>query len=266
MTNDVEHGQSDLIVGHVEFGGEGGAGLGFREAEWVADQLGLDKNTVYRYLNDGRLPGLQLGKKWLVEEQGLRDFLRREQQLQTARRQAGGAALGADANAWDGTVTILFSDIDGSSRLIERLGDGGWLELMRRHDQLLHEQLPESGHSHVKSMGDGFMVAFRSATEAVRFAVGFQRAVRAEAQAHPDTAFTVKLGLHAGEVRAEAGEFAGRTLFVAAYIGGRAEPGQTLVSGVVRELCEAPDIRFGEGFEADLRVGGPRTLYPVLWE
>ena len=57
--------------------------IGFREVEWVSEQLGLDKNTVYRYLNDGRLPGLQLGKKWLVEEQGLRDFLRREQRVQT---------------------------------------------------------------------------------------------------------------------------------------------------------------------------------------
>ena len=84
--------------------------LGFREVEWVSEQLGLDKNTVYRYLNDGRLPGLQLGKKWLIEEDGLRDFLRREQRIQTERRQAiGWSETGiASDDAWSGTITVLF--------------------------------------------------------------------------------------------------------------------------------------------------------------
>jgi excisionase family DNA binding protein len=61
-------------------------GLGYRSPEWVAEQLGLDKTTVYHYLRQGVLPGLQLGRKWLINEQGMRDFLAKEQEAQTVKR------------------------------------------------------------------------------------------------------------------------------------------------------------------------------------
>ena len=60
--------------------------LDFRDPEWVADQLGIDKNTVYRYLNEGVLPGLQLGRKWLISQSTLARFLRDEEQRQTLER------------------------------------------------------------------------------------------------------------------------------------------------------------------------------------
>ena len=60
--------------------------LDYRDPEWVAEKLGIDKNTVYRYLQDGTLPGLQLGRKWLVSERRLSDFLERVEREQTARR------------------------------------------------------------------------------------------------------------------------------------------------------------------------------------
>src|SRR5690606_18910354 len=67
--------------------------LDYRDPEWVAEKLGIDKNTVYRYLQDGSLPGLQLGRKWLVSERRLADFLERVEREQTARRResSGGA-------------------------------------------------------------------------------------------------------------------------------------------------------------------------------
>lgn len=63
--------------------------LDYRDPEWVAQQLGIDKNAVYRYLDEGTLPGLRLGRKWLISESGLAEFLRREEQVQTERRRAG---------------------------------------------------------------------------------------------------------------------------------------------------------------------------------
>jgi excisionase family DNA binding protein len=60
--------------------------LDYRDPEWVAEQLGIDKNTVYKYLQEGSLPGLQLGRKWLVSERRLADFLERVEREQTARR------------------------------------------------------------------------------------------------------------------------------------------------------------------------------------
>jgi excisionase family DNA binding protein len=60
--------------------------LDFRDPEWVAEKLNLDKNAVYRYLNEGLLPGMQLGRKWLISESSLAEFLKAEQRRQTQTR------------------------------------------------------------------------------------------------------------------------------------------------------------------------------------
>ena len=65
--------------------------LDYRDPEWVAEKLGIDKNTVYKYLQEGSLPGLQLGRKWLVSEGRLATFLERvEREQAERRRQASG--------------------------------------------------------------------------------------------------------------------------------------------------------------------------------
>jgi excisionase family DNA binding protein len=70
------------------------AKLDYRDPEWVAEQLGIDKNTVYKYLQEGSLPGLQLGRKWLVSERRLAEFLERVERAQTERRrQSAGDAI-----------------------------------------------------------------------------------------------------------------------------------------------------------------------------
>ena len=66
--------------------------LDYRDPEWVAEHLGIDKNTVYKYLQDGALPGLQLGRKWLVSERRLSEFLERVEREQTQRRQSSTSA------------------------------------------------------------------------------------------------------------------------------------------------------------------------------
>ena len=65
---------------------ESGGTLDYREPEWVAKKLGLDKNTVYKYLQEGWLPGVQLGRKWLISERILAEHLERETRAQTASR------------------------------------------------------------------------------------------------------------------------------------------------------------------------------------
>lgn len=62
--------------------------LDYRDPEWVAQQLGLDKNTVYRYLDDGTIPALRLGRKWLVSESSLVDSLKRKERAQTELRRS----------------------------------------------------------------------------------------------------------------------------------------------------------------------------------
>src|SRR5829696_3844601 len=71
------------------------------------------------------------------------------------------------AEAPDGTVTVLFSDIEDSTRVTERLGDQRWLELLEIHDAIVRENVRSHGGYEVKSQGDGFMLAFPSAREAI---------------------------------------------------------------------------------------------------
>ena len=67
--------------------------MDYRDPDWLAEKLGIDKNTVYRFLPDGTIPAIQLGRKWLVSEKAVMEWLEQETQKQTrARREAAGAA------------------------------------------------------------------------------------------------------------------------------------------------------------------------------
>src|SRR5690606_8369106 len=77
----------------------------------------------------------------------------------------------------DGTVTILFSDIEDSSMMIERLGDSRWLELLRRHNRIFRRQVRAHGGYEVKNQGDGFMLAFGDPAAALRCAIAVQREI-----------------------------------------------------------------------------------------
>jgi excisionase family DNA binding protein len=67
--------------------------MDYRDPEWVAERLGVDKNTVYKYLQDGTIPALHLGRKWLISESRLAEWLAAEAQNQSrARRQAAASA------------------------------------------------------------------------------------------------------------------------------------------------------------------------------
>jgi GGDEF domain-containing protein len=79
------------------------------------------------------------------------------------------------ATAPDGTVTILFTDIEDSTALNERLGDRRWLELLRAHNAIVRDCVREHGGYEVKAQGDGFMVAYPSAREALGCAVDMER-------------------------------------------------------------------------------------------
>jgi class 3 adenylate cyclase len=167
----------------------------------------------------------------------------------------------------DGTVTILFTDIQDSTEMTERLGDLRAQELIHAHNAIVREQVVAHKGFEVKSMGDGFMLAFPSARRALLCAIAIQRAFAAYNEQHPGAAIRVSMGLHTGEAIKEAGDFYGKTVILAARIGTQARGGEILVSAVFRELTEsAGDLRFDEGREVEIKgLAGTRRLYAVLW-
>jgi class 3 adenylate cyclase len=164
-----------------------------------------------------------------------------------------------------GLVTILFTDVEGSTALTQRLGDAKARDLLREHEHIVREALKAHGGSEVKTTGDGFMTSFSSATRALESAIAMQRAFAAhnESAAEP---ILVRVGLNAGEPIAEEDDLYGTAVNLAARICGHAAAGQILASDVVRQLVAGKDFLFADRGEANLKgFDEPVRLFEVRW-
>ncbi len=175
------------------------------------------------------------------------------------------AAAGAEVPAAGGLVTIHYTDVEGSTALTQRLGDAKARELLREHERMVREALNALGGSEVKTMGDGFMASFSSATKALECAIAMQRAFAQhnESAAEP---INVRIGLNAGEPIAEDEDLFGTAVNLAARICAHAEAGQILAPIVVRELAAGKQFMFADLGEAELRgFEDPVRLYELRW-
>jgi YVTN family beta-propeller protein len=142
-----------------------------------------------------------------------------------------------------GTVTFLFSDIEGSTRLLQRLG-GLYGQALAEHQRLLREAFDAHGGHEIDTQGDSFFVAFRRAKDAVAAAVDGQRAL-AEYEWPDGAELRVRMGIHTGEPTDGEGRYVGLGVHRAARIGAAAVGGQVLVSESTRALLRddpLPDI------------------------
>ncbi|HEY5625831.1 MAG TPA: adenylate/guanylate cyclase domain-containing protein [Dehalococcoidia bacterium] len=168
------------------------------------------------------------------------------------------------------THTILFTDVENSTALTDRLGDAKARGLLREHERITREALNEHGGSEVKTMGDGFMASFGSATKALECAVAMQQAF-ARHNESTEEPINVRIGLNAGEPIAEddpegRGDLFGTAVNMAARIAARAEGGEILASNVVRELVAGKDFLFNDRGDTELRgFEDPVRLYEVSW-
>jgi class 3 adenylate cyclase len=140
-----------------------------------------------------------------------------------------------------GTVTLLFSDIEGSTRLLEQLGDR-YEQVHRDHRRLLREQLQGAGGQEIDTQGDAFFFSFTRAKDAVRGAVAAQRELAAHSW--PDGAeVKVRMGLHTGEPTVGEEGYVGMDVVRAARICSAGHGGQILLSETTRALIgnEVPD-------------------------
>jgi class 3 adenylate cyclase len=161
----------------------------------------------------------------------------------------------------------MFSDIEDSTVLTERLGDTRWLELLRRHNEVIRREIAGHGGFEVKSQGDGFMVAFSSARSAIRCAIAIQREFVERRSVEGDQALRVRIGLHTGEVIREQEDFFGKNVILAARIAGCACGEEILVSALLRELVVSTgEFEFGDPREERLKgLAEPQRLYQVQW-
>ena len=168
----------------------------------------------------------------------------------------------------DGTVTIMFSDIEGSTGLNSELGDAAWVKLLGAHDQLVRTWVDKHRGLIVKNQGDGYMVVFSTSELAVHASLDIQRALGAKRQRSRRlrrTPIRVRIGLHTGTAIERDGDWFGSNVAMAARVATMADGGEILVTEeIARTLDGAPGLRFTEQDAVELKgLPGTHRLHLV---
>jgi class 3 adenylate cyclase len=163
-------------------------------------------------------------------------------------------------------VTILFTDMEGSTSLTQRLGDAKAQEVVRTHNRIVRDGLKAHSGSEIKHTGDGIMASFASASRALECSIDIQRALAQHNESNPDMPIGVRIGLNAGEPVAEEEDLFGTAVQLAARICAHAEPGEILAPIVVRELAAGKGFLLADRGDVALRgFEDPVRLYEVRW-
>jgi DNA-binding SARP family transcriptional activator len=167
-----------------------------------------------------------------------------------------------------GTVTLLFTDLVGSTELLQRIGDDEAERLRRLHFGLLRDVLAARGGHEVKSLGDGLMVVFGSAVGAVGCAVAMQQAVLRHNRRQPGMRLGVRIGLHVGDPIRDEDDYFGTAVVIARRLCDAAEGGKILTSELVQGIVGS---RGGHRFRplGDVALKGvatPVAACEVVWD
>jgi predicted ATPase/class 3 adenylate cyclase len=165
-----------------------------------------------------------------------------------------------------GTVTFLFTDIEGSTRLLGKLGER-YAEVLADYCDITRASFEGVGGHEVDTQGDAFFVVFRRARDAVDAAVAAQRALASHEW--PDgLGPAVRMGLHTGEPQLAATGYVGLDIHRAARICSAGHGGQVLLSQTTRDLLEAqlpPDLEIRDLGQHRLKdLAPPQRLYQLL--
>ncbi len=185
----------------------------------LGDELGLDPSSTLQ-----RLEGA------ILRQEPELDWQPRAAAEPPRHPSPAGAAPAA------GVVTFLFTDLVGSTELLDTLGDDAAETLRRTYFSLLRRAVSDADGDEVKNLGDGLMVVFSSPMNALRCATDIQQAIAVHNQEAPGARLVVRVGLHAGEPVRHEDDFFGTAVVIAKRLCDRAEGGQILASALVSEL------------------------------
>jgi class 3 adenylate cyclase/ketosteroid isomerase-like protein len=170
-----------------------------------------------------------------------------------------GDSRGERAWAVPNTSTIVFTDVVGSTALSHTMGSQAWSELIGSHLDTLRSIVEENGGSVVKTLGDGGMYAFQSASSALTAAGDIQRAM-------VGSDLEVRLGVHTGDVVRERDDYIGLTVAKAARVASAADGGQILVSASTIGMVNPAEFHFNPPLMVELKgLEGTHQLHPLNW-
>ena len=164
-------------------------------------------------------------------------------------------------------VTILFSDIKDSTRYFEKNGDVAGMAMVQRHNDLLFPVIQTTGGRVVKTIGDAIMACFNEPADAVKAAVGMQRALSAMNQGYPaEEQIHIKIGVHTGLGLLKDNDVFGDVVNAAARVQHQAKPGQILITDVLLEAAKASGIQCANFGKAEMKGKDEQIdVYAVAW-
>jgi class 3 adenylate cyclase/tetratricopeptide (TPR) repeat protein len=166
------------------------------------------------------------------------------------------------------TVTVLFTDLVGSTELSSRLGPGAADALRQAHFGLLRGAIQVAGGTEVKNLGDGLMVAFTSLSRALACAVAMQQAIERHNRRGEGSPLSVRIGISAGEAIEDDGDYFGDPVIEASRLCAKAEGGQILAAEVVRAMAGRHATQeFASVGDLELKgLPEPVATVEVMWE
>ncbi len=207
------------------------------EARFVANLV--PNSTLKLVPGDDHLP-------WYGEQDNLIGEI---QEFLTGRREA----VSSDR----ALLTILMTDIVGSTNKVASIGDSNWNALLNRHDEIVKKRVASFGGQTINTTGDGFITAFTGPSRAIQCA----KEIAAEVAG---LEMGIRAGVHIGECERRGLDISGLAVHIAARILDRASPGQILVSGTVKDLTVGSGIEFQSmGTECLKGVPGDWPLYAI---
>lgn len=207
------------------------AGLGrggqLRSLEKVAALLKVDEAEVRRLLEEGRLEGAILStlrRRGVAVTPNLKNSVQKLVRTISPERGAPGSQSNTGTPlSSDTTATIMFTDIVGSSAMMERLGDRGGRRALSAHEDIIRSQTAAHNGTEVKSLGDGFMLVFPSVRKGLQCAVAVQKALIEHNETHAKARISVRIGLSVGESIREDEDMYRTSVIMASRIAAKAE-------------------------------------------
>jgi class 3 adenylate cyclase len=165
--------------------------------------------------------------------------------------------------------SIMFTDLKDSTQLAVQLGDDKAMHLLRVHNAMTREALRASNGREVKTTGDGFLLSFADATEAIGCAIAIQESFKDYNKIYPEEKLHLRIGVAAGEPIEEEGDLYGAAVNLASRICAQAKAGGVLIAEVVRDEIEdeGSHLQFAPGGKLKLKgFDQPVDVYEVLWD
>lgn len=165
------------------------------------------------------------------------------------------------------TVTILFTDMIGSTDLTHQIGDAAAQDVIRAHNHIVRTALSHNRGKEVKHTGDGIMASFDDAVDAIGAAVDIQRKVAEHNERWPKLPLHLRIGMNTGEPIVEENDYFGATVQVAARVCAAAGTGQVWIGPTTRNMVPPSSTLeiFEHGPQVLKGVKDAQTLYEVVW-